>query len=76
MISCAFSGLSQKLGWPILTLRASRCVSLPATSKRVPHLGQTAKHVIGAAAEIGVHRVPRSRENRKGRAGPRKRPEV
>ena len=62
MISCAFSGLSQKLGSPILTLSASRCACFPATSKRVPHLGQTAEYVVGAAAEIGVHRVPRSRK--------------
>ena len=60
MISCAFSGLSQKLGWPILALSASRCACLPATSKRVPHLGQTAEYVVGTAAEIGVHRVPQS----------------
>src|SRR5947199_10479686 len=59
MTPWAFSGLSQKLGWPIWALSCSRWDCLVGTSKGVPQVRQAADHLVRPAAQVGVHRFPR-----------------
>ena len=66
MVFLALSWLSQKDGSPILSVSWVRSACLPATSKRVPQLGQTAGQVIDAAAQVGVHRSLRDGHSRSG----------
>src|SRR5690348_1205275 len=60
MTPLAASGLLQKSPSICLASRASRVRVLPATSKRVPELGESGAQFVGPAAEIGVHQSPRA----------------
>src|SRR5262249_31772432 len=57
MTCWALSGLSQKLGAPIWLFSWSRRALLPATSKTVSQLGDTAEHLIRPSAQFRVHDV-------------------
>src|SRR5437868_2715583 len=58
MVCWALSGLSQKPGCSMRAVSWSRCARLPATSKRVPELGEPVDQLIGSAAEVGIHETP------------------
>src|ERR1051326_1245588 len=62
----ARSWLSQNVASPIKLLSRSRSAALPATSKRVPELGQAGAQVVGSAAKVGIHSADSSIE--RGRA--------
>src|SRR5262245_26299137 len=58
MVSWAFSGLSQKLAWPINSLNLARWASLEGMSKTVSELGQPQQDLVGPLAQFAVHGIP------------------